>query len=147
MYHLIYSSYASHYYYEEQLFELLDKCRTSNKKKNITGMLLYLNGKFIQVLEGDKEVVESLFLKISTDPHHEKVTLIVEGNSPERIFKDWSMGFKSLSDQEFYELNGFKNIENFFEKQPLTENSSMALIFLKLFYDKNIIDYPEWIDR
>jgi len=147
MYHLIYSSYATHLYNDGQLIELLEKCRINNKKKNITGMLLYLNGKFIQVLEGDQNDVEELYQTISADAHHKRVTLIVEGTSPERIFRNWSMGFKSLSEQEFCQLNSFTNIDAFFQEQPLTEESSMALIFLKLFYDKNIVDYPELIQH
>lgn len=141
MYHLIYTSYANREFSESDLFELLDRSRATNKKMGITGMLLYLNGKFIQVLEGSKKGVKDIYQIISLDSRHKKVTTIIEGESPERLFKDWSMGFKKLTDEEFINQSGFEDIDVFFENQLKVENKSMVLIFLQLFYKKNNVDY------
>lgn len=141
MYHLIYTSYANREFSESDLFELLDRSRATNKKIGITGMLLYLQGKFIQVLEGSKEGVKDIYQIISLDNRHKKVTTIIEGESPKRLFKDWSMGFKKLTDEEFINQSGFEDIDDFFENQLKVENKSMVLIFLQLFYKKNNVDY------
>ena len=144
MYHLIYTSHAVTQFSEAGLIQLLEQCRTFNKEKDISGMLLYLQGKFIQVLEGNKVEVNALYSSIEKDPRHKKVTKVIEGNSPHRIFKGWSMGFKKLTHEEFSNLSGFQDIDNFFNKQKLTEHSSLVLVFLKLFYEKNMVDYPEF---
>lgn len=141
MYHLIYTSYAYREFLERDLFELLDKSRTDNKKMGITGMLLYLEGKFIQVLEGSEEAVKKIYHKISLDDRHHRVTTIIEGESPERLFKDWLMGFKKLTNEEFINQSGFEDIDIFFKNQLEVENKSMVLIFLQLFYKKNNVDY------
>jgi Sensors of blue-light using FAD len=109
--------------------------------------LLYLQERFIQVLEGDPSTVKRLLNKIEKDPRHKKVSVLLEGESPERIFKDWSMGFKNLSLNDYNELNGFQDIDTFFAKENVSNNSSPALIFLKLFYKKNLVDYPEPINH
>lgn len=54
MYHLIYTSYAIEPFDEAKLIELLKKARENNRLLDITGMLLYVNGKFMQVLEGKR---------------------------------------------------------------------------------------------
>lgn len=143
MYHLVYTSYGSQPFSESDLIQLLNQSNTWNKTKEITGMLLYLQGKFIQVLEGDKSEVKKLYEKIANDTRHKKVTIVIEGDYPERLFKDWSMGFKQITDDEFKTLSGFQDIDAFFEKQQSLEGKNLILIFLQLFYRKNNTDYPE----
>lgn len=143
MYHLVYTSYATEPFSEEALINLLKKCRENNKKLDITGMLLYVSGKFIQVLEGNQEKVKSLYREIEQDDLHKRVTLVMEGESEKRIFSNWSMGFKGLSNDDFSTLSGFQDTGAFFARQKLTEKSSLVLVFLQLFYKKNMVDYPE----
>jgi hypothetical protein len=145
MYHLIYSSHSSHPFTKEDLISLLTTSRIANKKTGITGILIYMQGKFIQVLEGDQQKVEAIYRKIQGDSRHKQIKKVMVGNSPERIFNDWSMGFKNLSELDFISLSGFKNIDSFFTFNLLNDQSSIVLVFLKLFYDKNLVDYPEMI--
>lgn len=143
MYHLIYTSHAVAPLSQHELIDLLAECREFNKKHHVTGMLLYLRGKFIQVLEGEKEVIIGLYEGIRSDPRHERVMTIIEGNSPVRFFKNWSMGFKQLTNTEFAHITSFKDIDRFFKKEGLGDDGSLLMTFLKLFYKKNIVDYSE----
>ncbi len=143
MYHLVYTSHATKPLTEADLISLLKEARVFNLDHGITGMLLYIQGKFIQVLEGRKPEVISLFDRIAIDSRHTRVTVIVEGDSASRIFKDWSMGFRRLTDDQAVELSGFKDIDEFFAKKNIQEKSSLLLIFLKLFYDKNMVEFAE----
>jgi Sensors of blue-light using FAD len=143
MYHLVYTSHAVKQFADEELLELLRQSRDRNKKLSISGILLYVQGKFMQVLEGKKEFVEEVYSSIQRDSRHIRVTLVLEGNSPKRIFKGWSMGFKRLSNDEFVKTSGFTDIDVFFDEHKMKETSSVLLVFLKLFYRKNMVDYPE----
>ncbi len=84
-----------------------------------------------------------LFDRIATDSRHARVAVISEGDSPHRIFKDWSMGFRRLTKAEASELSGFKDIDVFFAKKNIREKSSLLLIFLRLFYDKNMVEFVD----
>ena len=146
MYHLVYISYASRTLREADLLDILITSRINNKKAGITGMLVYLRERFIQVLEGDYEAVNRIYKDIKEDIRHHKVTTVLEGNSEQRIFKDWTMGFKKIDDQQhFEELSGFKDPEDFLNNQQVTDESPAVMIFLSLFYKKNISDYPETV--
>ena len=72
---------------------LLEHARRNNEKAGVTGMLLYKDGNFMQVLEGEERVVQALSAKIGRDPRHEKMVTLLEGPLAEREFSDWSMGF------------------------------------------------------
>jgi Sensors of blue-light using FAD len=142
MYHLIYSSHSSAPFSEEELISLLLHSRKMNKAKDITGMLIYLQERFIQVLEGDSSAVKKLYGKIQKDPRHQMISTLLEGESDGRIFNGWHMGFKNLSLIDYNELSGFQNIDDFFTKQNTPYESNAVLIFLKLFYKRNLNDYP-----
>ncbi len=146
MYHLVHTSLATNPFSEEELVRLLEKSRSNNKGLAISGMLLYLQGKFIQVLEGEREAVIKLYERIRHDPRHRKVVTVVEGESPNRIFQNWSMGFKHLTQTDFYQQSGFLEMDDFFAHQQKEENKRLVLIFLELFYKKNNVDYPEVIN-
>lgn len=59
-------------------------------------MLLFKNGAFMQMLEGEKQTVLDLYDTISVDNRHKGVIKIMTGDIKERNFKDWSMGFCNM---------------------------------------------------
>ena len=74
---LIYASSATRLMNEEDLLAILKKSHENNGQLNITGMLLYRGGNFLQVLEGEEKVVDERFKVIMGDPRHHQVTLAV----------------------------------------------------------------------
>lgn len=143
MYHLVYTSHATRPFSEDELIALLRECRDFNRAHGITGMLLYIQGKFIQVLEGPQQEVTSLFDLIARDSRHQRVTVVLEGDSEHRHFKDWSMGFRRLTPHEARQLGGFEDIDHFFARKRVTDKSNLLLVFLKLFYNKNMAEFVE----
>jgi len=143
MYHLVYTSHATREFSEADLIDLLKQCKSFNEQHNITGMLLYLQGKFIQVLEGAQPDVESLFAMIKKDSRHTRVTTVIHGTSPDRVFQGWTMGFKKLTFEDAQHLSGFQDIDIFFSEQLSKKNRHLLLVFLGLFYKQNIVDYAE----
>lgn len=143
MYHAVYVSYATRPLNQADLLELLQHSRKNNKDSGITGMLLYLQDKFIQALEGDAKSVKSLLAKIETDPRHKRMSILLEGNTPQRLFTNWSMGFKSLDFDQYTDLSGYSDLASFFGAKPANDEMHPVLIFLHLFYKKNFVDFPE----
>jgi hypothetical protein len=95
--HLIYASAATTRLTAHDLDQLLQRSRDNNAQLGLTGMLLYADGSFFQVLEGPADVVSGLYQKIECDPRHAQVTRIISEPIPRRFFSEWSMGFSDLS--------------------------------------------------
>ena len=112
MIRLTYASTTNQEWSPEELLGLLKQSRTNNGAKNITGILLYSNGTFFQVLEGDEATVENLYTTIEKDPRHKNCTLIEKLNITERAFPYWSMGFEKIKPKELRKMEG---LNNFFE--------------------------------
>ena len=132
----MYVSYAAHPLTDADLNTLLENSRLNNQERGITGMLMYIDGKFIQVLEGKKADINEMYDVILSDPRHKKVSKIIEGRSVRRNFEDWTMGFKSMSGEKIDEDSGFCEIEQYFRNLDISETSHVTLIFLRLFYNK-----------
>ena len=71
------------------------------------------------------------------DKRHHRVIMIMEGNSPNRIFHNWSMGFKMLSHSEFVDITGFKDIDHFFQENKAKERATCSHIFYPLLQEEH----------
>src|SRR5690606_25149682 len=97
----------------------------------------------LQIIEGEKIVLENLYSKITLDHRHIGISKIIEGYEPERNFPDWSMAFKNLTFKETSHLRkvidiksqAWLEIENSFE-----DRHNPLLIYLKSFYIGNDIN-------
>jgi uncharacterized membrane protein (DUF373 family) len=112
MIRLTYASTALKEWSPEELLKLLKECRTNNGAKNLTGILLYANGTFFQVLEGDEAGVDSVYRMIEKDQRHKDVTIIEREKITERAFPYWSMGFEKIDAKELSKMEG---LNDFFE--------------------------------
>ena len=106
---LIYASRSTECFHEHEIPDLLQQARMANARQEITGMLLYISGSFLQVLEGQPEMVDPVFSRILSDNRHTQLTLIARESIPERAFEGWTMMHKPLDPVEAGELIGETN--------------------------------------
>ena len=99
--HLIYSSTANINLMEAELHRLLDHWRIKKTQLGITGLLLYSEGHILQVLEGDADVVYSLYATIAANPHHRSLVKLADGPVANRVFTDWSMQMRTVDATDF----------------------------------------------
>jgi hypothetical protein len=129
-------SSASRPFSEADLIKLLHKARLNNASLNVTGMLLYKEGNFLQLLEGEKQVVMDLYEFIKTDTGHYGATLLDKAEISERLFGDWSMGFRNLQDQAVQALPGYNQFMNTeFNLDTFANDPHGCLDLFKLFRD------------
>lgn len=92
IFHLLYVSTAVAPMKKEEFEELLETSSANNKGLNITGMLLYRSGFFVQLLEGEESAVKALYEKIKKDPRHRESEILIEFPEDSRLFPQWYMG-------------------------------------------------------
>ncbi len=93
---VVYVSSASHMLADEEILAILRTSRVNNERLGITGMLLYKEGNFMQVLEGPEEHVRQLTQVIRRDARHRGYQQLIAQQTTERQFDGWSMGFKNI---------------------------------------------------
>ena len=115
--HLIYASVATRNFEASQLAELLQKARAANEGCGLTGMLLHVDsdGSFFQVIEGEPEAIDQLFERLLRDKRHSQLTTIIREPIAKRSFKEWTMGFSSVSSEKLRRVPG---LNDFFKVAP-----------------------------
>ena len=134
MHQIIYFSSSKKYLNPEEISELLSKSRENNLKNNITGVLLYFNGDFLQVIEGPKVALLELFEDIKKDERHTGILTVFNKNIKERHFPNWNMGFSYTDYEKLRKLSG---IENFNKTELSKINDKTALILIEKFIDSH----------
>ena len=138
--YLVYISSSTRLMEDADLAELLAQARENNARNNITGMLLYKDGGFIQVIEGEDEVVSSLHDKILKDSRHKSIITLLKGELESRQFSEWSMAFTNINSLNQVEREGFSEFlsesfnADYFGKQP--HDALKLLLSFKRSYDK-----------
>ena len=141
MHHIIYLSSATELLDDEQLQSLFFQCRHNNARLGITGLLLYRDGSFLQLIEGEREDVADLFRKICRDGRHHGILKVIDEAIPEREFTDWSMSFPRCS---CHALGSCFNdlMERPAADCPLTAFPAKISAFMRPFLKRTGIDTP-----
>ncbi|RRO13862.1 BLUF domain-containing protein [Flavobacteriaceae bacterium 14752] len=90
----------------EGIEQLLFQIREKNKRLAITGILLLIQGKFVQYIEGEATEIDKVYEKIKLDSRHNDLVLLDSGELNTRQFKDWSMAYKKIGDDQIKEILG-----------------------------------------
>ncbi|WP_337001309.1 MULTISPECIES: BLUF domain-containing protein [unclassified Microbacterium] len=93
---LVYCSTATRPFDDAELGDLLTTSRAANEARGITGMLLYREGEFVQILEGVADDVSFLMARIADDPRHRDIRVLLEEPLHERRFAEWTMGYQPM---------------------------------------------------
>ncbi|WP_083960671.1 phosphate-starvation-inducible PsiE family protein [Methylomonas lenta] len=124
MIRLVYMSHAVKPFSTDELMSLLRQCRIGNEANGITGVLLYFNECFVQVLEGNEEEVNKAFQKLKRDPRHQNIVELERSYIKVREFPNWSMGFEELDLTQLNELN-IDGLNSFFNTDESNVHSEL----------------------
>jgi len=138
---ILYSSSASPGVDRDELEEILLVSRRNNAAAGLTGMLLHhpatalYPATFLQVLEGERGVLEAAYEKIALDPRHSDVKLLSSQPAEDRQFENWSMGLEYVTDEDLRRvLPGFSlDDPDAVRIQDLTGNAAVAEMLLHLY--------------
>jgi hypothetical protein len=96
-YQLIYSSRSSTPMQRDDLEDILEQAQVNNESGGITGALVYVDGHFLQILEGERALIEGLMQTISRDLRHENITVLHAGEVAAPAFSHWRMAYVSAT--------------------------------------------------
>jgi hypothetical protein len=99
-YQIIYSSQATVPMSLADLEEILADARAGNERRQVTGVLVYVEGVFMQILEGEEDVLRSLMHSIAIDTRHTDVKVFHEAAVAHRTFTNWRMAYLSATPEQ-----------------------------------------------
>lgn len=84
----------------QDIRRIVEESARRNEALEITGSLAYVDGSFIQVLEGPHAAVEDVFERICCDFRHKDIKLIDLVTTQARQFEGWHMGLLASSQDD-----------------------------------------------
>jgi hypothetical protein len=142
-YCLIYKSSAVGSPGQGDLEKVLLEARTRNKRDNITGLLLFHDGHYLQVLEGQKDKVLACYDRIRADNRHRRFSVVRSEPIEKRNFADWDMAYMPFSllsaahQKSFIDLGNLSTSEKTQELIQDEYNRALVEVFLSSFSNLN----------
>ena len=88
---LAYTSKASAGIDGSDVFQIVAQSARNNGENQVTGILLFKSGQFFQIVEGPRDSLDGLILRIERDNRHSNVKILGRTVTKERIFPAWNM--------------------------------------------------------
>lgn len=124
---LIYASETAAPLDPATLTALLSQARRNNGVRDITGHLLFDSHFFLQVLEGERQILSDLYGRLVTDPRHQRLSILGCETVNARQFGRWAMGFTAAdaTGRSLYLRHGPTSR---FEPYRLSAGAALALL-------------------
>jgi hypothetical protein len=111
---------------DDVLADIVVRSEINNLEFGITGLLFYQNGRFIQVLEGERDSLEGLMSILEQDDRHENIQRIIDQSIKKRAFEEWSMDSLNLSEGATIDPDELIRIRDAYKKHLLVDSKLMV---------------------
>ena len=111
------------------LADIVVRSEKNNLESGITGLLFYHNGRFIQVLEGERDSLEGLMSILESDDRHENIQRIVDESIKKRAFQEWSMDSLNLSEDSTIDPDELIRIRDAYKKHLHVDSKLLVELY------------------
>ena len=128
--------YMSKYIGSEDVSDVLLDIKSvsveNNRQNMITGALFFHEGTFLQVIEGEEKPLRELMARISEDPRHDEVEMLIDTDVEKRGFSDWHMDSFHLGVGHKFNIDMMKKLTVSFEKNLLPRSDTLVYFYKTL---------------
>lgn len=135
---VIYVSKAAEDMDDKALAQLVEECRSNNEQQEVSGILLYGDGCFIQALEGDDRTIRGILGDIEQDARQTDVTVVQDVPIKERSFGEWSMAFSNLDRLDMSRYPELEKLGRICLEPAYFETASISPLDLLLTFKQSI---------
>ncbi len=95
---LVYMSNAAANFKADDVLQILDTSRRNNAAAALSGVLIFHERRFFQVLEGDRHALVTCFNRIARDKRHANTVVLESGDAQARAFGNWRMAYARVEE-------------------------------------------------
>ncbi|MBY6065676.1 BLUF domain-containing protein [Leisingera aquaemixtae] len=135
LHRIVYLSSAARALSDSDIETILATARQRNAQDGITGLMLFHDGSFLQVLEGPRAAVEACYARIVSNQRHHQIARMSSKDVDSRIFSEWEMASLPFSQVSREAQDSFHNIRDLQASETMkrAENDPVTKAFLKTF--------------
>jgi hypothetical protein len=117
---------------------IVKSAKRNNENRNLTGVIFYHHGRFMEFIEGEAKDVRSLIARISHDRRHRNIQFLFNEPIQERGFEHWHLDIFNLAEDEPLNIDILKVIGTAYRKNFVTA-SDMLLEVYKSFLENHVV--------
>lgn len=121
---------------DDVINDITVSARLKNAEVGVTGVLFYMDGRFLQILEGKPEDVQERIDIIKDDPRHENFEILIDTQIEKRGFKDWNMEGVYLKAGKEFSRDYIRTITRSFANIMVPESDVLADFYKSLMQEK-----------
>lgn len=129
MHLLIYTSRYTGADITSDLADIAHSAKQHNPTRDITGLLFFHGGQFLQFLEGEQAQLNALMGKINQDPRHADIQRLIDSPIIRRDFQQWNMDSFDLSEKDSILPQELKKISEIYLVNQLAESKALSRFF------------------
>lgn len=88
---MVYTSVATSQMDQADVFTIVQTSVSNNMARDVTGFLIYGDGRFLQLIEGAEADLRTLLTALRSDPRHQDIKVVIDEPIAERRFSRWRM--------------------------------------------------------
>ena len=128
---VVYVSSGVREFSDREIADLLDVARRHNQANGITGVLFYVRGNFLQLLEGNDPALSDTLSRIRKDARHRGLLLLGDDEVAARNFSDFQMAFRTGLDSSLVDRPDI--LELIEGRMPRGPNAKLGVLFETFF--------------
>lgn len=121
---------------EKVLADIVRSAKKRNPQYKVTGVLFFVNGQFLQVIEGLEDDLKSLMARIEEDDRHDNIEYLIDTPIERRAFQQWNMDSFDLDGESRFDADTLKDLTHSFQKNLLPRSDMLVK------YYKTLLNQP-----
>lgn len=132
---------------DDTLNDIVKVAKKQNRAHQITGVLFYVQGKFLQVIEGPEKYLRQLMENIERDKRNKDIHYLIDEPVITRGFRKWNMDAFKLGSGKSFDLDTLKEITANFKKDLIPRSDMLVVYYKALLKEKRVQAYRLKIPR
>jgi len=129
---------------DDVLNDIVKSSKRNNAELKVTGILFLMDGRFLQILEGEDEAVRGLIDKIKSDSRHTNFEVLIDTDVVMRGFDNWHMDVMHLKAGKQYSRHYIKSITSAFENMMVPKSDTLADYYTSILAEKEQSRFCLW---
>jgi hypothetical protein len=117
---------------ERDLSAITSVAKSENAKRDISGVLFFYEGKFLQIIEGNQFLLQQLMENIKADKRHENVEILINTTVEHRGFESWNMDYFNFSNDKKFSRENLRKLSQNFEKNLVPQSDTLVFLYKKI---------------
>jgi hypothetical protein len=117
---------------EKEIQNIISVAKDRNSKEDITGILIFNNNHFLQIIEGSKKSLKSLMADIENDKRHKDIEYLIDEPIKRRGFDSWNMEIFNTNDNKKFSFENLQKLTRGFRENLLTKSDDLMDFYKSL---------------